>query len=357
MSSATLTPSIRQRFRRNLGNGEDAIVMAIFDRSETSSSSLNGDFLWFQLYIEVLLRMKDHSSSKQELVNLCRQQYEDDAEKQKIAEFVAFYTPSDAIKWYTRDSFVYRILNRALRQQDMNTLYAFRCIIIDIRDQLQLLHSAHVNKNSIIHFYSGQSMSRKELERLQANVGNFVSMNSFFSTTMDRGTASIFAEARTSFMGVLFDLRVDMTLDRTKPFADITSISYYQDEEEVLFMLGTVFRLCQCTFDVTTYVWTIECELCNDDDHQLRSSLDSLKEQIDDETNLYELGRILWKMNQWDASEECFKRLLDQEHSNPVIVPGCYLHLGNIAHNRGHYDEAIERQPSFIDNEAKNVTA
>jgi tetratricopeptide (TPR) repeat protein len=53
-------------------------------------------------------------------------------------------------------------------------------------------------------------------------------------------------------------------------------------------------------------------------------------------------------MNQWDASERCFKRLLEQEHPNPVIVPGCYLHLGNIAHSREHYDEAIEHhRPSL----------
>ena len=74
----------------------------------------------------------------------------------------------------------------------------------------------------------------------------------------------------------------------------------------------------------------------------MMSSLDSFNKQIDDETNLYELGRILWKMNQWNASERCFKRLLEQEHSSPVIVPGCYLHLGNTAHSRGLYDEVIE---------------
>jgi tetratricopeptide (TPR) repeat protein len=79
----------------------------------------------------------------------------------------------------------------------------------------------------------------------------------------------------------------------------------------------------------------------SDDDNELKPSLDSLKEQIDDETNLYELGRILWRMSQLDASERCFKRLLKQEHSNPVIIPGCYLHLGNIASNREQYDEAI----------------
>ena len=115
MPPATLTASTPPRFRRNLEQEEDTFPIAIFDRSEASSSSLNGDFFWFQLYIEVLLRMKDHQNSRQKLVDRCRQQYRDNAEKQKMNEFASSYVPSDAIKWYTRDSFVYRLLNRALR--------------------------------------------------------------------------------------------------------------------------------------------------------------------------------------------------------------------------------------------------
>ncbi len=33
----------------------------------------------------------------------------------KIKEFKENYTPEQAIKWYTRDTFVFRVLNKAFR--------------------------------------------------------------------------------------------------------------------------------------------------------------------------------------------------------------------------------------------------
>ncbi|CAF0776698.1 unnamed protein product [Adineta ricciae] len=341
MASKLVTQSTRQRFSRQ-ENDDESITISIFQKSETSSTDLNGDFLWFQLFIEVLLRMKDFDDSKQELVNVAYQQYDKDGhEKQKIDEFSISYVALNAVKWYTRNSFVYRMLNKALRQKDMDTLYAFRRIIIDIHDQLEDMYARRVNKKSVIHLYRGQSISREEVEWIKANVGNFLSMNSFLSTSINRDAALMFAEAQEGFQGVLFDLQIDETLVGAKPFANITSLSYYPDEEETLFMLGTIFRIAQVTFDIHTNVWVVSLDLCSDNDSELKPSLDSLKEQIDDETNLYELGRILWKMSQLDASERCFKRLIAQNHPNPVIIPGCYLHLGNIAGNKGNYEQAI----------------
>jgi tetratricopeptide (TPR) repeat protein len=342
MTTASACTSLRHRFRRQLDDDDELIKMDIFVRSETSSSELNGDFLWFQLFIEVILRMIDHEKGKQDLVDRSFQEYEmDTVEKRKIAEFAANYVSCDAIKWYTRDCFVYRIINKALRLQNMDTLYAFRRIIIDIYQQLRDLHQQAKNTVSIKHFYRGQLLSPKELEQFQRNIGSFVSIKSFFSTSEDQQMALGFVSERVGFSSVLFDLRVDLNLNGTKPFANVTSSSYYPDEEEVLFMLGTIFRIDHVRFDSERNIWIIELELCSDEDSDLKPSFDSLRENIDEETNLYELGRIFWNMKHLNASEKCFKELLLQKHSNIHIIPGCYLHLGNIAKDRGQFKEAI----------------
>ena len=39
------------------------------------------------------------------------------------------YSSETAIWWYTRDSFIYRILNKALRTQNIQILISFRFLI------------------------------------------------------------------------------------------------------------------------------------------------------------------------------------------------------------------------------------
>jgi hypothetical protein len=195
-------------------------------------------------------------------IYLIKKYESDKVEKGKINEFAVSYVSSDAIKWYTHDSFICRILNRALRQKDMDTLCAFRCVIINIHDQLQGLCARKTNKKVVIHLYHEQSMSSEEVKRIQAHVGNFLCINSFLSTSIDRDTALIFAGPRESFEGVLFDTQIDEIPAGTKPFADITSVSYYEDEEEVLFMLDAIFRIGQVTLDTIRNIWIIQLKLC-----------------------------------------------------------------------------------------------
>ncbi|CAF3339059.1 unnamed protein product [Rotaria socialis] len=343
MEKESLKISASCRFRRHFDDDNQILPIGIFVRLESSSSNLNGDFLWFQLFIEVILRMNDCEKAKQELIDRCLQQYQNDSvEKRKIKEFAENYISSEAIKWYTRDCFVYRMLNTALRQRDLDTLYAFRRLIIDIHQQLYNVHKQAKLTDPIQHYYRGQLMSREELDRFQLNVGNFISMNSFLSTSTDRQMALAFAGEGVGFSSILFDLRIEGRLNGAKPFADVKTISYYQDEEEILFMLGAIFRICRIKFNEQENLWTIELDLCSDHDSELTPSFERLKEDIDDETNLYELGRVFWKMQHLNASERCFKELVQQQHSNPHVLPGCYLMLGNLATDRGQYKEAVD---------------
>jgi hypothetical protein len=55
----------------------------------------------------------------------------------KITRFQKTYHSADAITWYTRDCFVYRLINRALRTEDVFALYKFRFFIVDMCAHLE----------------------------------------------------------------------------------------------------------------------------------------------------------------------------------------------------------------------------
>lgn len=87
-----------ERFRRD----EETLPISFFFRSESTSSQLNGDFLWFQFFIEVIVRMRPRSAAMNDLIIECTKIYEgNNVEQLKIQQFQTDYCATDAIKWYT----------------------------------------------------------------------------------------------------------------------------------------------------------------------------------------------------------------------------------------------------------------
>lgn len=71
--------------------------------------------------------------AKKCMIKHCYDYYRHNQTQSKtIAEFESKYTTSDAIRWYTSDTFVYKLINKALRTEDMEMLYLFRFFIVDL---------------------------------------------------------------------------------------------------------------------------------------------------------------------------------------------------------------------------------
>ena len=101
----------------------------------------NAIFMWFQLFIEVLLRMHHKSSDRKELIDICKKNYKGNKQEMKIINgFEKKYKADNAIWWYTREACFYRMMNKALRVQDYDILFAFRFFITDIAKQLKNEH-------------------------------------------------------------------------------------------------------------------------------------------------------------------------------------------------------------------------
>jgi hypothetical protein len=222
-------------------------IFTATDKPEKSTTGLNGQFVHSQLLIDRLLCMTPKAIDKSDFIKLCKNYYKDNrTELTIIEEFEKGYLPNRSLWWYTRESFLYRLLNKALRTQDIDILFLFRFFIHDIYKQLQELQSSE-----FIRVYRGQLISNDELQTLKDSVGQFISMNSFLSTSIDRRSAISFLTSSTAsgdLQRILFEIDLDPTLAGIKPFANITSNSFYVDEQEVLIMLGSIFRLVKIDF-------------------------------------------------------------------------------------------------------------
>jgi hypothetical protein len=232
-------------------------------------------------------------------------------ELDNLREFENEYTSNKALRWYTKDTFFYKTLNAALRKQNIHMIFLFREFISDIHRQLQKYQSKNVLK-----VYRGQMMTIEELERLKQSIGKLISINSFFSTSTNYSKVFSFLHFSGDLERVLFEIKADPKMATTKPFADISEHSDYHNESEVLFMIGSIFRL-ESINQNDKQIWIIKMTLSTDEEHGLKQVLMYMKGQIESgQTNLRTLAKVLWKMGKFDFAEKYFIRLLKELEPN-----------------------------------------
>ncbi|CAF1058051.1 unnamed protein product [Adineta ricciae] len=321
-------------------------VSAEENGSEQSTTDLNGHFVHSLLLIDVLIRMKSIETDKQELIKRCRQQYEDDGiELDNIRRFERKYVPTDALTWYTEESFLYKMLNKALRTQDIDLLFLFRFAIGDIYRQLKS-HQCQ----SPVHVYRGQLMSKTELETLKKSANQLISINSFFSCSTKPEKAREFLERKPisgDTQRVFFEIYANPRVATSKPFADISQMSVIKDEEEILFMMGSVFRLSSIFPDKSnSSTWVIRAELCGDENHDLKKLFEYMKEKYgggnDEDVSLRSFGEVLRKMGKFDLAEKMFHRLLKETPNGDPQLFSLYYSLGQVAYEKAEYDPSLE---------------
>ncbi len=127
-------------------------------------------------------------------------------------------------------------------------------------------------------------MSTKEIYELQQNSklddAVFIVNNSLFSTTLDRHYALIYRNLQTKpgdeIQNVLFEIEIDIE-QKTRPFANISRISEFESESEILFMIGTCFIITSeaINYDERENIWIIKLQLypnppiqTNEDDYK-----------------------------------------------------------------------------------------
>ncbi|CAF1643631.1 unnamed protein product [Adineta ricciae] len=319
---------------------------------EYSHQSLDSDFMWSQLIVEVLLKMNE--PLREHYFNIfianCKKQYHGNLNDLKIVdELEEYYYAPAAIFWYTRDSFLYRVLNRALRCRDDHVLVTMAFFIHDIYIGLQEKQKELAKESSIIRVYRGQLMSIVELEKMKTSVGKYISINSFFSTTKQRQLAwEIYAGAKNnrsnqSEEAILFEIDADANLMDAKPFADITNHSAFdKTEQEVLFMLGSIFKIVAISQTEEENLWIIKLELSTEKENELKSVADYMKKEIPEETDLMSLGIIYYNMGKYFEAEQYFEKTANILSEADANLAGCYSNLGMIAYcGYGDYQKAF----------------
>jgi len=300
----------------------------------TNNQDQSNTFIYFQLLLDCLLRMKIDLPDRIPLISFCRKLFKNNQiQLDIIDEFERTYSSDQALVWYQRDTCFSKILNKALALQNIEILFLFRFFLRDLQKQLQ-----QNQYPSPIRLYRSEIITNDELESLKNSMGEFISIHSFFSMKFDRQLAMsdlVFSE---NVQGILFEIDLDPQLDNIKPFSMINS-------SEILIMSGSIFRLIDIHF-IDKQFSIIRIELSNEN---FQSVFNSMKNKIgydDQQINLITLGNLLWKMDRLDEAEKYYLNLIDLVSSDQANL---YYHLGHIYSDKNDYDSSLKYYKKSLD--------
>jgi tetratricopeptide (TPR) repeat protein len=315
-------------------------IVSPSDYLKPDLNELEPSFMYSQVLKEILLGIEHSPTAKGEFVRFCRDYYTDDSTLRVIDEFERDYDHLSVIWWYTRDCFIYTMLNRALRLQEINTILKMGFFMRDLHRQIEKLYK-HLPEKLII--YRGQGLSNVDFEKMHTKVGGLLSFNSFLSTSTDRQVSLCYAESSRedhSQTGILFQISIDATATST-PFASVDTISYFQSENEILFSMHAIFRIDEMK-EIDNRLWEVQLILTNDNDEQLKILTDCVREETSGLTGLDRLGQLMMRMGESNRAEEVYRILLETISATDAIhLSTVYNQLGWIKNSKGNFKEAL----------------
>jgi tetratricopeptide (TPR) repeat protein len=297
------------------------------------------------------------------MIQFCREQYSDnEAQLLIIDEFERDYVPENAIWWYTRDTFLYRLLNKALRIQDVDVLYKLRFFTKSLDEQIEERHRLQFldisPKIMMLTVYRGYGTSLDEFDKLRV-IGGFLSITSFLSTSTDRNIALEFATrsmTNAKSVVVILEMQIDVEKCQT-PFTNVQELSYFKTEAEVLFTMGAVFRIISIHQE-STGVCNVHLKLTGEEDEELKKLTGYMTDETTYSDPITSLGVLMIKMGHYSQAERFYlSALQDRLHNgDDSDIDTLYCELGVIYHDMQMAEKALEYYQKSLETKLKTVS-
>ncbi|CAF0735956.1 unnamed protein product [Adineta steineri] len=285
-----------------------------------SRTRLNIPFLFSQIFIDSLLKLKSNENDQNNLIRYLQHEYQNNPnELNNIQEFKENYLSNKVLWWYKRKDFFFSsTLNAVLKTENLSMMFLFRSFLFDIKEQLRKYQPKQRLK-----VYRSQIMSIGDYYYYINNAISYLPINSFLSTTKSYSTAcSLFDQLDIDSQStkVIFEIDADPNVVTSKPFSDISELN---NHSEILFMPGSIFRIEKCVHELSEPN-IIQMTLCNENDF-------NLNEQIgNDMINPRLIEKIVSKMDKNDLAKKYFQRLIEQLSSNDLLLADLYQDLSQV---------------------------
>ena len=336
-------------------------VPATGNGSDRDLDQLDASFMYSEILKEILLTIEFQPQDIKKFIDFCRLVFAgNERELQKVKQLDQTYHDKTPIWWYTSDSFLRSMVNRALQIMDMNMVIKIGFFIRDLHRHIQQLYSQQFKgrpSNDTFTVYRGKGMQKTKLEQLTKIKGGLASFNTFMSANKNRDASLNSAQdamRNPDLVGVLFVMTIDPSKTPT-PFAVINDVSSRQSAtDEVLFSMHTVFRIHDIKpLDENNRLFQVDLTLTKDEDKSLRMLSAHIRQGIYSEAKGWSrLSALFLHMGHFDEADEVnriiYAQTADRKQSGmdePTAENenvSVYNQRALIKYNQAEFDEAIQ---------------
>ena len=320
---------------------DEILSYSIFNSKNLRLVHSNDPCICSQLLIDCLIRTPAFPNEKIDLLTLCKEHYANNPHQLSvIEEFQRDYSSDRSVWWLTRYAFFSRLFYKAMKMENIHLLLHYRFFIEDLKQQLE-----KTRMSSSVRVYRAQLLSKEEFHFWTISIGDFISIHSFLITSSHREqTRSILTSSLLTddMEKVFFEINANHRTDKTNVFSQVNSLSSVPERDDVVFMMGSIFRLIHIDRDIDG-IWNIQLILCASKDHQLQTVLEEKKSQLDIvDGDRLSFGFLLDDMKKFDQAEKYYRYVLKRIPKDHEDVTRCYHALGEIMQKKGDYQASIK---------------
>ncbi|CAF1292934.1 unnamed protein product [Didymodactylos carnosus] len=150
-------------------------------------------------------------------------------------------------------------------------------------------------------------------------------------------------------VSVILQIEVDIKKCKT-PFTNVSHQSEFKHEQEIIFTIGTVFRIKSIEQHISGS-FLISLTLNDDEDKELRYLISQMRNSLSTSVPLFNMGHLMFKMGLYDKSERFYQLALNETaiKDNRTALSSVYNNLGMIYDKLENVDKAIDYYKKVVD--------
>ncbi|UJR18450.1 hypothetical protein I4U23_005355 [Adineta vaga] len=286
-----------------------------FQSVYVDNTKLNPEFLFFRVLCETLVDSNETENAFDELIHFARQEYEgNEYELAEIENFERNYKNNQALSWLFRPCFLFKMLHRALFVHEVDVLYKFRSFIQDINTQI-----AKENLSEPISVYLGNTIEQSEIVSMESfrDNQNLITFQQLLFASTNQSQAITRAKNLPRRNNTFLNLLVRIDFPSSTGFVSRIDrhLSSQNDGINILISAGLITKIITIDKDYQKngYILIHLQFVSIEDQVNLQEQLQIERKQIQSTSPLFQIAKLLLKVNYQTIGEEFFSNLLNED--------------------------------------------